>query len=123
MALGLCGIWGNWGEGGKVMQAGDCMDDEGDHYMTSRRETKWRGEDTIIRLFPPSSNPHVDAICKIPAGCGFGGRNSLVTMGPNSCPPRKVDRRWVTGVLLQFPTTVKSPFLPNLFLEVILVLG
>lgn len=46
-----------------------------------------------------SVNPHVDAMCKIPAGCGFGGRKLRVIMGEMGALGRKVCRRWLTGPL------------------------
>ena len=47
------------------------------------------------------STPHALAMCRIPAGEGFGGRNSRVTMGwkAEMWEGRWVLRRWVTGVL------------------------
>jgi hypothetical protein len=43
---------------------------------------------------------HDFAMCKIPAGEGFGGRKSRVTIGWKLCAGRKVVRRWETGVLV-----------------------
>ena len=54
---------------------------------------------TMIRLSPLSSNCQALAICKIPAGSGFGGRKSLVTMGAKVFRGRNVCRRCVTGPL------------------------
>ncbi|KAL7357304.1 hypothetical protein ACKS0A_07593 [Histoplasma ohiense] len=44
--------------------------------------------------------PHSLAICKIPAGSGFGRMSgvSRVMIGRNSCVGRCVARRWFTGV-------------------------
>ena len=53
----------------------------------------------MIKLSPRSSRPHSLAMCKIPAGSGFGGRNSRVTIGAKVFPGRKVWRRWFTGPL------------------------
>lgn len=47
---------------------------------------------TIIKSLA-SSNPQVFAICKIPAGSGFGGLKSLVTTGANDRPVRNLFRR------------------------------
>ena len=55
---------------------------------------------TIINPSPPSSNSHVLAICRMPAGSGFGGLNSLVTMGANVLPGRNVCSRCITGPLV-----------------------
>ena len=54
-------------------------------------------------LAPLVSTPHAWAMCRIPAGEGFGGRKSRVTMGWNAemCEGRCVVRRCVTGVLYQ----------------------
>lgn len=54
---------------------------------------------TIIKPSPPSSSSHALAICNIPAGFGFGGLNSRVTMGANVFPGRKVCSKCVTGPL------------------------
>ena len=54
---------------------------------------------TIIKPSPPSSNSHALAICRIPAGSGFGGLNSRVTMGANVFPGRKVCSKCITGPL------------------------
>lgn len=56
-------------------------------------------EDTIINPSPRSSNPHSRATCKIPAGSGFGGRKSRVTIGAKVLSGRNVCRRCVTGPL------------------------
>ena len=53
----------------------------------------------MIKPSAPSSKPHAFAMCKIPAGCGFGGRKSRVMMGEKVWVGRKVVRRWVTGRL------------------------
>ena len=55
---------------------------------------------TIIKPSPPSSNSHALAICRIPAGSGFGGLNSRVTMGANVFPGRKVCSKCITGPLI-----------------------
>lgn len=54
---------------------------------------------TIIKLAPPSSSPHSAAMCRIPAGSGFGGWKERVIIGEKVCVGRKVFRRWVTGRL------------------------
>lgn len=60
---------------------------------------EWMGICTIISPSPPSSRPHAEEICRMPAGCGFGGRNSLVMIGWKLCCGRNVFRRCVTGPL------------------------
>ncbi len=56
---------------------------------------------TIMSPLPrfSSSIPHERAICNMPAGSGFGGRNSRVMIGWKVLPSRNVVRRWLTGVL------------------------
>ena len=56
---------------------------------------------TMIKPSPPSSSSHALAMCKIPAGSGFGGLNSLVTIGAKVLPGRNVCKRCVTGPLYE----------------------
>ena len=54
---------------------------------------------TMINRAPPSSRFHDLAMCRIPAGSGFGGRNSRVMIGLKCAVGRKVVRRCSTGAL------------------------
>ena len=69
----------------------------------------------MIKLSPRSSRPQDDAICKIPAGSGFGGLKARVMIGANVCAGRNLLRRCVTGILFPFSSalvlTVFSPLL------------
>lgn len=55
---------------------------------------------TMIKSWA-SVKPHVDAMCKMPAGCGFGGRKLRVMMGEICALGRKVWSRWLTGPLFE----------------------
>lgn len=48
-----------------------------------------------------SVKPHVDAMCKMPAGCGLGGRKLRVMMGEIGASGRNFCRRWSTGPLFE----------------------
>lgn len=67
--------------------------------ITGEGREKGGKERTMIKSWA-SAHPHVDAMCKIPAGCGLGGRKLRVMMGEMGAVGRKVSRRWVTGPLL-----------------------
>ena len=64
----------------------------------------------MMRLSPPSSKFQASAMCRIPAGSGFGGRKLRVTIGAKVLPGRNVWRRCITEPLniLHQPYTSSS---------------
>ena len=71
------------------------------YHTNARMDTHYKvAGRTMISPAPLSSKSHALAMCKIPAGSGFGGWKSRVMIGAKVLPGRWVERRCVTGPLL-----------------------
>ena len=68
-----------------------------------KKGRKKRKRHTIIKFSPAFSSPHSFAICKIPSGSGLGSSPgvSRVMMGTKTYAGRWLDKRCMTGALLQ----------------------
>lgn len=66
-------------------------------------QTSLKASETICS-YPKKTPPTESHSRKIPLGSGFGGRNSLVTMGAKIFPGKNVSSRCVTGPLQPIPS-------------------